>query len=140
LDGRAVFAEALKTLDGFVERTLHARLLAPEGVHELDVGEHLDADAGTLFQAVQAPGLPESHGHLLDQGSLGGSGRLPFGFETGGEALVLGGIFSFEQELAGAEAVHEGVLADGGLSLRGARAGGLLGVQAIGGNLFFGCH
>ena len=43
-------------------------------------------------------------------------------------------------DFAGAKSVLEGVAGDGSLAFWGDGAGGPLGVAAVGGGLFFGCH
>jgi hypothetical protein len=72
------------------------------------------------------------------------------GFEgAGGVEVVEEGVEEFvdrliflegESGVFGVEAVFEAIEANGGLTLGGFGAGGLLGVAAIGGNLFFGGH
>ncbi|MBV9743285.1 MAG: hypothetical protein JO099_05935 [Acidobacteriia bacterium] len=50
---------------------------------------------------------------------------LPLGFEIASELVELGGVFSFEDEFAGAETVADGIAADSFLTLGRYGAGAL---------------
>jgi hypothetical protein len=59
-----------------------------------------------------------------------------FGFE----GFEVGGFFAADDLGFGVDAGFQGVHGRGGFALGGARAGGLLSVEAVGLGLFLGCH
>ncbi len=93
-----------------------------------------------LFETADATKTPSGTDKLVDEGLLGGSLGVEFG-ESGFEELFEGGVFfGGKDEIGCGEAVGESVEADGSASFGGAGTGALLGVAAIGVDLFFGGH
>ena len=62
--------------------------------------------------------------------------RLPLGFEVGPQLPIVLRVFVEDEDATGAQAVFEGVEANGGLSLGCVRTGGLLGILPVGFLLF----
>ncbi len=83
-----------------------------------------------LRNAVETPGRVDE---FLDELGFGGCGGLIFVAEAAAMVFVGGAIFGGEDGGGGGESVAEGV--EGGTALAGvgARAGGMLGIFAIGG-------
>ena len=79
--------------------------------------------------AVEAPG---GVGEFLDELGFGGGGGLVFVEELLAVALVGGGVFGGQDGGAAGEAVAEGVERGALFAGFGARAGGVLGVGAVG--------
>jgi hypothetical protein len=102
-------------------------------------------EAGTVlkevgFEEAQAAELPLGVGQGVDEfGFLGIGGTVGVAerLDQGGAGL---GIFVGEEIELGIEAGFEGVAAGDGFAFGRARAGGFLGVAAIGLNLFVRCH
>ena len=92
------------------------------------------------FHADAALEAPLGDGDLLDEDPGEGVFRPEVFVEGGGKLSV--GVFVLvgEADLAGGEAVLEGVLGGAGLALGRFGSGGFLGVASIGFGLFFGCH
>jgi hypothetical protein len=76
----------------------------------------------------------------IEEGALGrGGGNVLVG-ERRFEGFEFGGVLVPYDHGIAVEAGFQGVAAGCGLALDGARAGGELGVAAVGRELFFGCH
>jgi hypothetical protein len=84
------------------------------------------------FALAEAAEAPPGVGDAVDQEALVGAGGLEVVFEGAEGFLEGGGILAGEDGEAGGEAVLEGVEADGGLALGGARSGGKQSVTPIG--------
>ncbi len=159
--------DALELVEGAVEGALDAGLVAAEGVEDAgrgtgvpaeDVGEFVfvgKADVAVFevplavdeaeieeagFDGAAAGEAPLGHDDLVDEGGFEGAGGLEV-IEEGVEEFVEGlVVFAADDGVIGSEAVFEGIGADGGLALGGFGAGAVLGVAAIGGDLFVGGH
>jgi hypothetical protein len=134
-------SQALQFVLGAGEGALEAALGLPKTVEEGD----LDAGAGVFavdfgLREFHASEFPLGDSHLLDIEKLGAGAGLPLGFEVVAELVEVLTGFAGEDEFSGPEAVAKGVHGAGGLALRGARAGGPLGITAVGLDLFFSCH
>ena len=81
------------------------------------------------FGALESPG--ESYG-AVGEGGLDGAFGGEFGEHLVAVEFEFALIFADNDGLAGAQAVLEGVLGDGGLAFGGAGAGGFAGVETIG--------
>ena len=93
-----------------------------------------------LLHATDAEEAPLVVGDGFDEESLGLGVRGPLVVESGEEVLEGGFIFVRKHDVLGGEAVFEAVLRDALFAFRRLRAGGLLSVEAVGLNLFVGCH
>jgi len=103
-----------------------------------DFFEAADEEAG--LDAGEALEAPLGGGHLVDQVGFERAFRLVLGFEGGEELEVLGAVLDGEDDLAGEQAVADGVGAGAGLAFGGLGSGGVPGVFAIGSDLIFGGH
>ncbi len=129
---------AAAVLEGPAHDLGHGHFLA------LGAGEPVEIIAGGVEQVAlgqfAAGQFPLGDDHLLDQGQL----DLAFGLEVGGEVIAelleFLGVFVRQDDGAGAEPVGEGVEADGGLALEGARAGRKRGVAPVGLDLVESSH
>ncbi len=130
-------AEFQQVVQAFAKRTFVVGLVA-EVESEMGlgaVGGVVVAEA-VLLECAGADGEPLMLGEGVDQEMLGGSGGLVFGAEVGEELIVVFLHFPVEDdEMVAGEAVLTTVLAGGGFAFGGARAGGVLRVAAIGGEL-----
>ena len=154
-DGRALGLEAIEAVLVAVEGTLDGIHAALE-IDELKAGVAEDVAEGGGRVEVRGVGqlvldelgfeyaeaAHEADG--VDDGVegvalVGGEGLMVF-VVLGAESFERGGIFAGEQDGLGVDAGFEGIEAGAGPALGGARAGGLLGVEAVGLDLFFGCH
>ena len=97
-------------------------------------GEETGLDAGEALEA------PLRGGHLVDQEGFQRALGLVLGFEGGEELEVLGAVLDGEDDLAGEQAVAEGVEAGAGLAVGGFGPGGMPGVFAVGVDLALGRH
>jgi hypothetical protein len=79
---------------------------------------------------------PLRDSHLFQIMPLAGSLRLPLGFQTVPELLIVFPAVGAQHEAAGAQAPGEGVEANGLLPFRSFRAAGVLGILPIGLLLF----
>ena len=106
------------------EGALKALLRLPNGVEQEDmVARILGLVVKIGFGHLNAHQFPLGNGHLLDIIAFGGGVGLPLEFEIAGELVELGGVFSFEDDFAGAETVADGIAADSFLTLGRYRAG-----------------
>jgi hypothetical protein len=121
----------------------------PAGTGGLAGGEFAVLDQAHLFHAIgkeagfdahDAAETPFGPGQLAEAGLLGFVGGLVDGAEAVEEGLEFGGVLHGEEGVAGAEAVGAAVIGDFGFALGGARAGGELGVAAVGVDLELGRH
>ena len=119
----------------------------PTGTGPLGGGVGAILDQAHLFQAIgheaaldadHAAETPLGPGHLAEAALLGLVGGAVSGAEAGQEGLELGGVLDGEEGVAGGEAVRAAVVCDFGFAFGGARAGGELGVAAIGVDLQLG--
>ena len=78
--------------------------------------------------------------HLFHEDGFQGGGRLEFIEKGGLESVEIFRIFAVEEMGGGCEAVGDGVAGGFSFAFGGGRAGGLLGVGAIGCDLGFGGH
>ena len=76
----------------------------------------------------------------VDEHALFGGGGVEAVVIFGFEGFEVGGFFAADDLGFGVDAGFEGIHAGGGFAFRGARAGGLSCVEAIGLGLFLGCH
>ena len=91
-------------------------LVADENVQ---AGGHFRQGAGGKGHGLQtdgAVGEPVELGEIVYEQGFGFRGGSIVGFEIGHESFELGGIFSFDQDPAGSQAVFEGVLAGCGFA------------------------
>jgi hypothetical protein len=97
-----------------------------------------DPELGLGFmEAAEEPiGVDEG----IDEAALLGSGGLEALEIFGGEGFEIGGIFAGNDERLGVDAGLQRIHAGGGLAADRARAGGFLGVAAVGFELFEGGH
>jgi len=95
-----------------------------------------DFGVGKGIAAEQPIGIDEGG----DEKRLLGGGGLPAEEVLVGEATEFGGVFSGNDLGPGIEAGLQGVGTGGGFALGGAGTGGLLRVEAIGGDLFWSAH
>ena len=107
------------------------------GVDEFGVGEVLieafDAVVPELgFDAAEATLDPLGGDEGVDERELYWAGRLVVEEELGGEGFEFGGIFAGYDVGPGVDAGFEGVERGGGFAFGRGRAGGFLGVEAIG--------
>jgi hypothetical protein len=159
--------EALKFVEGAVEGALDADLIAAEGAEDAGGGTGIAAeDVGqfvfvgeavvidfevllvvdeaefeeTGFEFATAGEAPLGGDDLADEGGFEGADGLEVVEE--GVAEIVEGLFVFAEDhgVFGAEAVFEGIEADGGLAFGGFGAGAELGIAAIGGDLLAGSH
>ena len=72
--------------------------------------------------------------------ALGFRVRIPVAVESGQEVIKGGLVFAGENDVLAGEAVFGAILRDALLAFRRLRAGGFLCVQAVGLDLFVGCH
>jgi len=84
------------------------------------------------LNAACAAESPPSDCQFVDEHLLGDSGGRVFGDELGVKRLEIGGVFVGEYDLFAGETVLEGVAAGPLLAGIGDRAGGRLGVAAVG--------
>jgi len=106
---------------------------AVEGFFAGVVGEAVLRAAGEVgFQASDTPEIPGGVDELAEQVELQGALGLEIGLEGGSEEVELFELFGADYEVAGVEAVFEGVLGGAGFALGGAGAGGKLGVGDVG--------
>jgi hypothetical protein len=119
----------------------------PAGTGPLGCGIGAVLDQAHLFQAVgveaaldanHAAETPLGPGHLAEAALLGFVGGAVSGAQAGQEGLKFGGVLDGEEGVAGAEAVGAAVVCDFGFAFGGARAGGELGVAAVGVDLRLG--
>jgi hypothetical protein len=105
----------------------------PVGADEL-AGEEAVFHA---FEAVEAA----LHGDefIDEEGGVAGAIREG-GVDLVGDGLVVGRVFAGQAGEIGKGAVGDGILRGTGFAVRGSRAGALLRVEAIGGDLFEGGH
>ena len=92
-----------------------------------DFGEDFAFDLG---DAVELPGGQDE---LLGESTLFDGLGVEFFEVAFGEEVVVGGVFGWQQGGLRGEAVLEGVEGGFGFAGGGARAGGFLGVEAVGG-------
>ena len=76
----------------------------------------------------------------VDEHALFGGGGVEAVVIFGFEGFEVGGFFAADDLGFGVDAGFQGVHGRGGFALGGARAGGLLSVEAVGLGLFLGCH
>ena len=88
------------------------------------------------FDVVDAGQTPNSHGDTADQRGLGGGGGLVLGFHGFEQSFEFGLAFAGQDDVRGGEPVGDAVETDGGASLGCLGAGALLGVEAVGLDLF----
>jgi len=155
IEGRALGLKAIEAIEAAVEGTLggiHTGLEADElvaGVAE-DVAEGSGrVEVGGVGQFVldelgfedaetahEADGVNDAfEGVAL----IGGDGLVVF-VVLGAEDFEGRGILTGEEYGLGVDTGLEGIEAGAGLALGGARAGGALGVEAVGLDLLVGCH
>jgi len=120
-----------------------AAVVVDEGV-VVDVAVEVFDGGGTteILGGAAAAEAPPAGGGLVEEEGFGDSLRLPFGFEGVADGLELGefGFLAVGEDGLGGESMGDAVQANGGFATGGARAGGLLGVGAVGGDLAVGCH
>src|SRR5260370_26033083 len=87
---------------------------------------------GTGDESLYAAHLPLGDGEVFDEMALGGGHGLPFLVERLAELAEFRGVFDQHDSVTGTKAVSDGVETDGGLTIIGARSGGLLRVLSIG--------
>ena len=92
------------------------------------------------FLLAEAAEAPPAVGDAVDEGKLAGAGGAEVVLEGAEGFLEVGGIFAFQNGVAGGEPVFQAVVTDGGLTLGGAGAGGKLGVAPIGVNATLAGH
>ena len=92
------------------------------------------------LDALEAEFLPVGAEHGVDVEGLGGGLGTEVAMVGGDEGFVVGGVFAWDDDGGGVDAVFQGIEAGGGLALGGAGSGGLLRVGAIGVDLCGGCH
>jgi len=66
------------------------------------------------------------HGDAANHGYLEGSGGLVLGLDGIEQSFEIGGVFAFEDEVAGGKPVLDAIEADGGASFRSVGAGAFL--------------
>jgi len=97
---------------------------------------------GAELEALGAAEAPVGGGEARDEHLLDDAAGLEFVAEVGDEGVEVGGILGAvaaeNDDLAGAQAVLEGVLGGAGLAFGGPRSGGPASVFAVGLKLFFG--
>ena len=98
------------------------------------------AEERSVFHAADADEAPLVEGHGVDQEGLGFRVRLPVVIESGEEVIKRGLVFTGENDVPAGEAVFGAILRDALFAFRRLRAGGFLGVEAVGLDLFAGCH
>jgi len=98
--------------------------------------ERVDGALGDFHASEFPPG----DGHLFDIELLGQGLRLPFGFQITAELLKILLGFAGQDDAAGAQAVTQGVQADGGLSLGSSGASREERVATVGLDLLGCCH
>ena len=98
------------------------------------------AEERGVFHAADADEAPLVEGHGVDEEGLGFRVRLPVVDERCQEVIKGGLIFTRENDVPAGEAVFGAILRDALFAFRRLRAGGFLGVEAVGLNLFVGCH
>ena len=98
------------------------------------------AEERGVFHAADADEAPLVEGHGVDQEGLGFRVRLPVVVERGQEVIKGGLVFAGENDVPAGEAVLGAILRDALFAFRRLRAGGFLCVEAVGLNLFAGCH
>jgi hypothetical protein len=107
-------------------------------LHLADFFEAADEEAG--LDAGEALEAPLGGGHLVDQAGFERAFGLVLGFEGGEQLEVLGAVLDGEDDLAGEQAVADGVGAGAALAFRGFGPGGMPGIFAVGVDLAFGSH
>jgi hypothetical protein len=159
--------EALEFVEGAVEGALDAGFVAGEGVEDAGGGTGVPVeDAGQFLVVVEASVLgfgvrfkvdeakfeeagfeaaatdeaPLGHDDLVDEGGFERSGGLELVEEGVAEFVESLIVFAYDDGGLGSEAVFEGIEADGGLAFGGFGAGAVLGIAAVGVDLFFGGH
>ena len=75
------------------------------------------------------------HGDAANHGYLEGSGGLVLGLDGIEQSFEIGGVFAFEDEVAGGKPVLDAIEADGDASFRRVGAGAFLRVAAVGADL-----
>jgi hypothetical protein len=133
--------QAVQFFVGTEPGALQAGLVLPEAVEGLEVIEAegvLEEDG--VLGAVDTKDLPLGSGHFLDQEMFRGGLRPEFVLDLTEQVVEILLIFGGEDEGGSAKAVAEGVEADVRLTFAGLRAGGELGVAAVGRDLFLGRH
>src|ERR1017187_8130871 len=129
----ALLLRLLQVLDGGAEGALQLRALFGN-VPQHD--ELLFAEFDELVDpplALGSPGeQPLGGDHGFQVASLGAVLGLPVGIQLVPELGVVRGVFAFQDGGAGAQAVGEGVEADGGFAFRGFRTRGMLGILPVG--------
>ena len=104
-----------------------------EGFFAGVVGEAVLRAAGEVgFQASDAAEVPGGVDELTEQVVLEGALGLEIGLEGGSEEVELFELLGADYEVAGVEAMFEGVLGGAGFALGGAGARGELGVRNVG--------
>ena len=98
------------------------------------------AEERSVFHAADADEAPLVESHGVDEEGLGFRARIPVAVESGEEVIKGGLVFAGENDVLAGEAVFSAILRDALFAFRRLRAGGFLGVEAVGLNLFAGCH
>ena len=93
-----------------------------------------------MFHAADADEAPLVESHGVDEEGLGFRVRIPVAVESGEEVIKGGLVFTGENNVLAGEAVFGTILRDALFAFRRLRAGGFLGVEAVGLDLFAGCH
>src|SRR5580700_5961967 len=129
----ALLLQLLQFVQGGGEGTLQAGALpanlAQQG--ELVFGR----DVGVIdveLASGDAREQPLGSTHLFKIEALSAGLGLPLGLQAGPQPLVFLGVFVEDNDVAGAEAVFEGVEAHGGLAVRSFRTRGMLRVAPVG--------
>ena len=128
----------------FLLRLLHVRDGGAEGALQLralfrNVRQHLellfaegDVQVDLLFALGHALEQPLGGDHGLEVAAFDAGFGLPVGFQLVPELGVVRGVFVGEHGGAGAQAVGEGIEADGRLPSRSCRTGRMLGIVPVG--------
>ena len=98
------------------------------------------AEERSVFHAADADESPLVEGHGVDEEGFGFRVRLQVVVESGEEVIKGGLVFTRENDMPAGEAVFGAILRDALFTFRRLRAGGFLGVEAVGLDLFAGCH
>ena len=98
------------------------------------------AEERGVFHAADADETPLVEGHGVEEEGLRFTVRIPVAVESGEEVIKGGLVFAGENDVLAGEAVFGAILRDTLFAFRRLRAGGFLGVEAVGLNLFVGCH
>jgi len=148
----AAVLEALKFAEGAAERALQAGFMLGEsgegvGLEEVAV-DGSGGGAGGFFTefgdlVVEDLGLnlaganeaPVSGDELVEESGFRGTEGLEVGLEGAQGVVEVPLSFGADDEVAGGEAVFEGIEAGGGAALGSAGTGGFLGIAAVGGGL-----